>query len=306
MTTTIDSGIWFDLPVELEATTPPEHRGLTRDGIRLLVTDRAKNRHVHARMHDLAGMLDEGDALVVNVSRTLAAALPVEGTELRLHLSRRISDERWVVELRRAAGVGTEPMLDALAGTTLRLPGGASAKLLQAHDDRGDGRVRLWLAQLELPLRWGAYLDRFGEPIRYGYAAQQWPIEAYRTSYGVEPGSAEMPSAGRGLTAELLSELSARGIEIIPVTLHCGVASLEAWEGTQAEPYRVSDASARRINEVKASGGRVIAVGTTAVRAVESAADEHGLVHRHRRGHAPDHHRRNAAEGCGRLAHRLA
>jgi S-adenosylmethionine:tRNA ribosyltransferase-isomerase len=276
----------FTLPPHLEAREPAEVRGTGRDDVRLMVTHR-DGRLANTHMRSLGDYLCEGDALVLNVSKTLAASLPVVGRELRLHVARRVSTSTFVVELRALTAAigedadatfpGTLPFLEAQAGQAFDLPAGGSARLIRPYRERDDG-VRLWFAELKLPLPWLEYLETHGGPVRYAYAGD-WPIEAYRTAYGHEPGSAEMPSAGRALTHEMLAQLSARGVEIIPVVLHTGLSSPEAWEGTQEEYYRVSAASARRINEVKAHGGRVIAVGTTVVRALETVADDDGRVH---------------------------
>jgi S-adenosylmethionine:tRNA ribosyltransferase-isomerase len=267
----------FTLPPHLEATAPPEVRGTGRDDVRLMVTHR-DGALANTHMRRLGDFLNEGDALVVNVSRTLAAAVPVIGKPLRLHVARRVDASTWIVELRNAAGAGTSPMLDATAGESFDLPAGGSVQLERPYRERDDGRVRLWLATLTLPRPWLEYLEKHGGPIRYAYAGRPWPMDAYRTTYGCEPGSAEMPSAGRALTHEMLAQLSARGIEIIPIVLHTGLSSPEAWEGTQEEFYRVSAASARRINTVRAAGGRVIAIGTTVVRALETVATDDGCV----------------------------
>jgi S-adenosylmethionine:tRNA ribosyltransferase-isomerase len=267
----------FTLPPQLEAHQPPEVRGGGRDDVRLMVT-RRDGRLFNTHMRQLGDFLNEGDALMINVSKTLAAALPVIGRNLRLHIARRVSSSTYVVELRHLAqSPGTTPMLDAQPNDVFNLPAGAACRLLRPYRERDDGRVRLWFAELRLPLPWLDYLEAHGGPIRYAYAGD-WPIEAYRTAYGVEPGSAEMPSAGRAITHEMLAQLSARGVEIIPIVLHTGLSSPEAWEGTQDEYYRVSPASARRINMVKAHGGRVIAVGTTVVRALETVATDAGRV----------------------------
>jgi S-adenosylmethionine:tRNA ribosyltransferase-isomerase len=267
----------FTLPPHLEATAPPEVRGNGRDDVRLMVTHR-DGALLNTHMRQLGEFLNEGDALVVNVSRTLPAAVPVIGKPLKLHVARRVDASTWIVELRNVTGAGTSPMLDAAAGNSFDLPDGAAVRLERPYRERDDGRVRLWLAKLTLPLPWLEYLEKRGGPIRYAYAGRPWPMEAYRTTYGYEPGSAEMPSAGRALSFEILARLAARGVEIIPIILHTGLASPEAWEGTQEEFYSVSPASARRINVARAAGGRVIAVGTTVVRALETVATESGRV----------------------------
>ncbi|MGH2713736.1 MAG: S-adenosylmethionine:tRNA ribosyltransferase-isomerase, partial [Thermoleophilaceae bacterium] len=147
----------------------------------------------------------------------------------------------------------------------------ATAVLLERH-----GGGRLWRAALRLPVPVLHYLARHGEPIRYGHTDRVWPLDLYQTVYATEPGSAEMPSAGRAFTPELVMGLVAAGIDVAPLVLHTGVSSLEAGEAPHAEWYRVPRFTAERIELVRALGGRVIAVGTTVVRALESAAAEHG------------------------------
>ena len=175
---------------------------------------------------------------------------------------------------------GSLPFLDARCGETLRLAEDGSVTLLAPYGDqtRPEGRVRLWVARLTLPQPLLAYLEAHGEPIRYGYVSRPWPIGCYRTVYEAEPGSAEMPSAGRGFTPRLLTRIVASGVAVVPIVLHTGVSSLEAWEPPYAEPYRVPASTARIINAARDAGGRVVAVGTTVVRALETVADEHGRV----------------------------
>ena len=139
--------------------------------------------------------------------------------------------------------------------------------------------MRLWVATLDLPAPLLEHLHRFGRPIRYRYVPDSWPLHAYTNAFAVEPGSAEMPSAGRVLTAEVVTDLVAHGIVVAPIVLHTGVASLEAHETPYPERYRVPPATARLVNATHAAGGRVVAVGTTVVRALETVADDDGTVH---------------------------
>ncbi|MGH9269325.1 MAG: S-adenosylmethionine:tRNA ribosyltransferase-isomerase, partial [Acidimicrobiales bacterium] len=138
---------------------------------------------------------------------------------------------------------------------------------------------RLWVAALVLPEPLGRYLARHGRPIRYAYVERDWPLAAYQNAYAIEPGSAEMPSAGRALTAELITSLVARGVAVAPVVLHTGVSSLEAGEAPYPERFRVPGATARLVNATRAGGGRVVAVGTTVVRALETVADDRCRAH---------------------------
>jgi S-adenosylmethionine:tRNA ribosyltransferase-isomerase len=123
------------------------------------------------------------------------------------------------------------------------------------------------------------YLADNGKPIRYGYVKRAWPGSYYQTVFATEMGSAEMPSAGRAFTPELVTSLVARGIQIAPLLLHTGVASLESHEPPYEEYYRVSLATTRLVNSARASGNRVIAVGTTVVRALETVTDTEGTIH---------------------------
>jgi S-adenosylmethionine:tRNA ribosyltransferase-isomerase len=273
----------FDLPADLEATAPPEARGLGRDGVRLMVSYGAESRHEDRRFRDLPGLLAPGDLLVINASATLPASLPAtraDGTVLALHLSGPLPGGLWLVELRRPRGAGSLPFLEGRAGERLALPGGGRADLLAPYSP-GAARAgsRLWLATLAFPAPLLEYLDRYGRPIRYGAAARDWPLPCYQTVYATEPGSAEMPSAGRPFTAETITRLVARGVEVAPLVLHAGVSSQEAGEPPFPEPYRVPAHTARRVNGARAAGGRVIAVGTTVVRALETVADGTGRVH---------------------------
>ena len=122
------------------------------------------------------------------------------------------------------------------------------------------------------------YLERHGEPIRYGYVKKRWPLEAYQTVYATTPGSAEMPSAGRPFTAELIARLRVRGVLLAPITLHAGVSSPERHEAPFPEYFEVPEETARLVSAVRRRGGRVIAVGTTVVRALESVAGVDGRV----------------------------
>jgi S-adenosylmethionine:tRNA ribosyltransferase-isomerase len=271
----------FELPPALEAGEPPEARGLARDDVRLMVSGYGDDRIQHARFRDLPRFLAPGDLLVVNTSGTLNAALPAEradGTRAALHLSTRLPAGLWSVELRRLAATGTAPCDDATRGELLRLPGGATVTLLAPYR-RDGGPARLWVAELDLPgpLEW--YLENHGAPIRYSYVARPWPSVYYQTVFATEAGSAEMPSAGRAFTPELVTRLVARGVQVAPLLLHTGVASLESHEPPYAEFYRVPVETARAVNGARAAARRVVAVGTTAVRALETVADGAGSTH---------------------------
>ena len=276
------SALAFELPHRLEATEPPERRGLARDAVRLLVADASAESLVHARFHELAQLLAPGDLVVVNVSATLPAAVAGrragDGSAVRVHFATRAPqlDERWrVVELRSPDG--SRPARGR-AGEMIELAGGAAELELVAPYASGS---RLMLAKLA-----GAgdvsgvpeLLERHGEPIRYGYVPHAWPLADYQNVYAITPGSAEMPSAGRPFTPQLVTALVAAGIAVAPITLHTGVSSPERHEPPFPEQYAVPELTARLVNGTRQAGGRVIAVGTTVVRALETVAGERGDV----------------------------
>jgi S-adenosylmethionine:tRNA ribosyltransferase-isomerase len=274
----------FTLPAALEAGEPPEARGLSRDAVRLLVSHADTGAIEHARFSDLPRWLSAGDLLVVNTSGTINAALAAtddSGEDLELHLSTRLPGGFWAVEVRQPGSPASLPDRRARGGTTLRLPAGGRATLLAAYPlaDPVAGPSRLWMAAVQLPEPAPEYLDRFGFPIRYGYVKSRWPGDMYQTVFATEPGSAEMPSAGRPFSAELVTRLIARGVQFAPLLLHTGVSSQEDHEPPYEEYYRVSPETADLVNAARRTGHRVIAVGTTVVRALETVTDERGSAH---------------------------
>ncbi|HTJ24649.1 MAG TPA: S-adenosylmethionine:tRNA ribosyltransferase-isomerase [Candidatus Limnocylindria bacterium] len=252
----------FTLPARNEATTTPEGRGLDRDAVRLLVTDRASGTHRDARFFDLPAFLAPGDLVVVNDSATIPAALRAErsdGAPLALHLSTRLADELWVAE----------PRAQVVAGERVSLVPGGSATFLAPLDP---AHPRLWYVLLALPLPFDTFLAVHGAPIRYRYVTSAHPLRDYQTIFARVPGSAEMPSAARPFSHDVLDELYRRGIGITAVTLHTGVASPERDERPYREPFVVSPVAAAAVNAARWRGGRIVAIGTTVVRALESAA----------------------------------
>ena len=258
----------FALPLYLEAGGPPEARGLTRDGVRLMVSDRRTDRIEHASFRDLASFLRPGDLVVANDSATIPAALKAtraDGSAIDLHLSTQLDDETWIVEPRKTAAHRDE---------RLTLPGGASLQLIDPYSDSH----RLWVARLSTGQETLDYLARHGRPIQYSYATKEWPLEAYQTVYARRPGSAEMPSAGRPFSQRVIQALREKGVGWATLTLHCGVASLETHEAPYEERFEVPLETARAVNGTRAAGGRIVAIGTTVVRALESAAASDGTV----------------------------
>jgi S-adenosylmethionine:tRNA ribosyltransferase-isomerase len=271
----------FELPHSLEATEPPEARGAERDAVRLMVAEAETDRITHAAFTELPEFLNAGDLVVVNVSATLPAAVAAtraDGSAVRIHFATRAPrlDDRWrVVELRSPDGATPAR---GHAGETLTLPGGDPAHSeLELVVPYASGS-RLMLAHLTSPQTVEDLLAHHGEPIRYGYVPRRWPLEAYQNVYARTPGSAEMPSAGRPVTHRLISELVTRGIAVAPITLHTGVSSPERHEPPFPEEFEVPEATARLVNMTRSAGGRVVAVGTTVVRALETVARPDGSV----------------------------
>ncbi len=267
----------FVLPPGAEAHEPPERRGLARDGVRLLVA--RPGDIVHRRFRDLPGLLAPGDLVVVNTSATLPAAIDArrgDGRALRLHVAGELDDGRWVVEPRRDDGRG--PDATARAGERLALAGGRWLVLEAPHPDPGAAAARLWTARVAPPVAATAYLGRHGRPIGYAHLTGAHTLADHQTVYATEAGSAEMPSAGRPFTASLLVRLMAAGVAVAPVVLHAGVSSPEHREPPMPERFRVPEATARLAVATRDGGGRVVAVGTTVVRALESAAGDDGVV----------------------------
>jgi S-adenosylmethionine:tRNA ribosyltransferase-isomerase len=274
----------FTLPAALEAAEPPESRGVSRDAVRLMVSRVDAGAIEHARFTDLPRWLSAGDLLVVNTSGTMNAAIDAttdSGERLELHVSTGLPGGFWAVEVRQPASPASVPDRRPRGGTTLRLAAGGRATLLAPYPVGSTlaGPSRLWMATLQVPDPVRAYLERFGFPIRYGYVKERWPIEAYQTVFATEPGSAEMPSAGRPFSPRLVTRLVSLGVQFAPLLLHTGVSSLEDHEPPYEEYFCVPRETADLVNGARAAGRRVIAVGTTAVRALETVTDERGSAH---------------------------
>lgn len=277
----------FYLPKQLQCSKPTEERGLERDQVKLMVSHENNNQIVHDIFRNIGDYLQEGDVLVVNTSGTLKAALETQytdGTALRVHLSTRMAQQQWVVELREIVNEGTRRFIKAKTGVQLPLKGGHLELIRPYYKQKQDNHLQLWVAQFNIPNTVEHYLDQYGKPIRYNYIKDIYPQSYYQTVFANEMGSAEMPSAGRAFTAELVTQLVAKGIQIVPILLHTGVASLEENERPYSEYYRISAHSAAQLNLAKQQNKRIVAVGTTVVRTLETQFDANNNTFSHGEG----------------------
>ena len=275
MTTLARPTTSFRLPAGAEATAPAERRGIARDGVRLLIASPHAVTHAHFR--DLPDHLAPGDLLVVNTSGTLPAALDAvrhTGDRPVVHVASERDDGTWVVEVRRPDNTG--PVADVVPGERLELSGGLGLRVVASFPTPGVEGSRLWTARPARQVDRIDYLADHGRPIRYGYLTGAWPLGDVQNVYADEPGSAEMASAGRPFTERLLVRLMARGVVVAPLVLHTGVSSPEKHEPPAPEWYSVPQATADLVNLTRAAGRRVVAVGTTVTRALESVAAPDG------------------------------
>jgi S-adenosylmethionine:tRNA ribosyltransferase-isomerase len=275
--TALTAPIDFSLPDSNVATVPSEMRGAARDDVRLMITRRGSRSIEHDTFAKLDRHLEPGDVVVVNTSATVPAAVPASteaGIKVKVHFASPAGGGLWMVEVRSPTeGGGTTPGPD-LSPQTLILPGGAKVDLLA----RSPTTPRLWVAAVEIRRDLLGYLGKHGEPVRYT-PGPEWPLADYQTVFATEAGSAEMPSAARPFTPRLVVRLVSRGVPVVPIVLHAGLSSYEEGETPGEERYEVTRTAATVINALRASGGRVIAVGTTVVRALESVVDDSGIIH---------------------------
>jgi S-adenosylmethionine:tRNA ribosyltransferase-isomerase len=256
----------FDRPKGLDASEPPEARGQRRDDVRLLVS--TAQGHTHAKFRDLPKFLEPGDLVVVNDSATLPASLSAHGDVGRfvLNISTRFGPKLWLTEPRWASDRPGPLPLEP--GDHIRACD-QSVRVIAPYP----GAERLWFVEGDL----AHAMARCGQPIRYGYVEHAQPLTAYQTLFARAPGSAEMPNAARPFTKQIVAELLDAGVRFATVRLHTGVSSLDIeTENVEEhtlppEPFRVGAEAAEAVNLTRRRGGRVVAIGTTVVRALESA-----------------------------------
>ena len=262
------------VPRGLRAALPAELRGLRRDGARLAVVDRATRSVTHTSVARMGEHLRAGDALILNSSRTLPAALDgvrEDGGGVQVR--------PWV---RRARSWDAIAVQDHEPFAPLPLRIGETLRFGQDLQLRVDGRRGDLPALWRLAVVRGDPLDtllRQGTPIRYSYVPQPVPLEHHQTVYAGRPGSAETPSAGRHLTWELLLALRRQGVEVADLLLHTGLSSTQDDELDRVHPlveewFEVPP----RVAAVAARASRLVAVGTSVVRSLESSVGERGEV----------------------------
>lgn len=266
------SDFYFDLPEELIAQTPLERR----DASRLLHLDKATGALEHRHFYDLPEYLRAGDCLVLNDSRVLPARLigsRPSGGAVELVLLRDLGDGRW--ECLSRPGRKTRPGQELLFGD------GELRATVEAVAEGGNRIVQFHYEGIFLEV-----LERLGKmPLPPYIKAELADSERYQTVYSREPGSAAAPTAGLHFTEALLEQIRAKGVKVCFVTLHVGLGTFRPVKEEEIEDHPmhaefciVPEKTARIINETKAAGGRVVAVGTTSCRTLESVATQYGAI----------------------------
>ena len=267
------SDFYFDLPEELIAQTPLDKR----DASRLLHLDKHSGEMEHRHFYDLPAYLREGDCLVLNDTRVLPARLlgsRSSGGSVELVLLRDLGDGRW--ECLSRPGRKTKP------GTELSFGNGELTATVEAVAEGGNRIVQFHYDGIFLEV-----LERLGKmPLPPYIKEELQDAERYQTVYSRELGSAAAPTAGLHFTPELLRQISDMGVKICYVTLHVGLGTFRPVKEDEIEDHEmhsefciVSRETADTVNTVKRNGGRVIAVGTTSCRTLESFTDEDGVLH---------------------------
>ncbi len=260
----------FDLPEELIAQTPL----LDRTSSRLMVLDKKSGDIKDQHFTDIISYLNEGDALVLNDTRVLPARLHGIKDETGAHIE--------VLLLKQKEGNAWETLVKPAKrirkGATITFGDGALKAICLEELEHG-GRI------LEFSYEGIFYevLEQLGEMPLPPYIKEQLADQdRYQTVYGKENGSAAAPTAGLHFTEDLLAKISAKGVEIIFVTLHVGLGTFRPVDvedttnhKMHSEFYRLTEESAERINKIKAQGGKVVAVGTTSIRTLETIASRH-------------------------------
>ena len=266
------SDFMYDLPEELIAQTPVE----PRDHSRLMVVDKNTGAIEHRHFYDVIDYLNPGDSLIINETRVIPARLIGEragGGACEILLLRQLGPKKWETLVR--------PGKKLRAGATATFGGGKLTAVIAGDTDAG-GRI----VDFECEGTFEAALDALGEMPLPPYIHEKLEDrDRYQTVYAKQDGSAAAPTAGLHFTPELLERIKSKGIDVIPVLLHVGLGTFRPVKSEDIEDhvmhteyYEISEESARRINETRRRGSRIVAVGTTSVRTLESAAIAPGEV----------------------------
>ncbi|ARI77401.1 S-adenosylmethionine:tRNA ribosyltransferase-isomerase [Halobacillus mangrovi] len=261
----------FQIPNHLNAHIPAEQRGLRRDQVKMMVVG-IDRKPVHSRFDLLDQFLNSGDVLVLNKSRTIPPVL--RGSQgnnpIEIRLSRKLSTNQWEALVLGRVINRKQPIY---------FPDGVTARIA----GMGSERPLVSLTFSETGSSLFSFIYDYGDPIRYEYIDYPWPLDTYQTVYGSVPGSAEMPSAGRAFTWKMIKHLKAKGIKIAFLHLHTGLSYYEddRWPDPKnhPEPYHVPLETVKIIQQAKAARKRIIAVGTTVVRALETSVNEEGNLY---------------------------
>ena len=264
----------YELPKELIAQDPL----LDRSASRLMVLDKHTGEYEHRHFRDITEYLVPGDCMVINDTKVIPARLighrPGRQERIEILLLRRLSADTWETLVK--PGKKCKPGAEIIFGD------GMLTATIEDIGDEGNRIVRFTFDGI-----WEEVLDRLGQMPLPPYITHELKDKSrYNTVYAEHEGSAAAPTAGLHFTPELLKQIEDMGVEIVHVTLHVGLGTFRPVKETDvlkhhmhSELYIVTDEAAEKINAAKARGSRVICVGTTSCRTVESAADEDGIVH---------------------------
>ncbi len=272
------SDFYYELPTELIAQHPAERR----DGSRLLIYDRAKKSITDGKFPDVLDHLNKGDCLVVNRTRVIPARLigsrvaegGKKGGAMEFLLLKRLDETRWETLVK--------PGRRAKTGARFSFGDGALTAVVEESTKDGGRIVRFAFDGI-----WEEVLDRAGQiPLPPYITEELKDPERYQTVYSKEEGSAAAPTAGLHFTPELLQKAEEKGVKIVEVLLHVGLGTFRPVKAEDiskhhmhAEYYEVGEENAQAINACRAAGGRIVCVGTTSCRTLETVADDSGRVH---------------------------
>lgn len=275
------TAIRFNLTDEQNIKKPHELRGINRDHVKLFVIDRKNARTYHSAFNHLSDFLRRGDLLIFNSGRTLPASLKTVNYKaqqnLEVRLAEHLPDDSWLVLFLYQNKTHFHSNLKP--GLKIKFESGLSASIIE----RNIHNPRLWKIKFSVT---GQELinifNQIGKPIHYGYISAPLPLEYFLTVFSKDPLTSQMPNAGRAFTWKMIFDLKNKGIDTAFLTIHTGLSSYldnsKAGHLMTEEEYFISASTADKIEAAKISNGRIVAVGTSVVRAIESSALQSGKV----------------------------